>query len=219
MSYSDQANGSGSRKRVGVVVFFVLFVLVLIGLHVFVSIDDLRGCSTAPDSGNCAAADAIVVVSGGDTDARTDKAVELYKNGWAPLMIVSGAALDTSGPSNAEAMRAYAIDAGIPASAILIDESARDTNENASGAADLARVRGVSNIIVVTSPYHMARAKIIFAREFAGLGVVRGHPSEYDNNWPGNWWATPRGWWLVGGELVKTAVELGRGTVRSDDTL
>ena len=42
--------------------------------------------------GDCRKADAIVVVSGGDTNARTDEAIKLYKEGWAPLIVVSGAA-------------------------------------------------------------------------------------------------------------------------------
>ena len=51
----------------------------------------------------CQPAGAIVAVSGGDTMARTKKAVEMYKNGWAPKIIFSGAAEDKGGPSNAAA--------------------------------------------------------------------------------------------------------------------
>lgn len=36
--------------------------------------------------------DAIVVVSGGDTNARTNEAIKLYREGWAPLIIVISSA-------------------------------------------------------------------------------------------------------------------------------
>ena len=58
--------------------------------------------------------DAIVAISGGRTTVRADKAIELYKKGYAPLLIFSGAALD-DGPSNAFAMRDQALAAGVPA--------------------------------------------------------------------------------------------------------
>lgn len=202
------------RRNAALFALLTLAVLAVAGLRAFVSIDNLRGCHSTPGDGTCAKADAIVVVSGGDTAARTNEAVKLYKNGWASLLIVSGAAKDISGPSNAQAMKDQAVAGGVPENAILIDEAARDTNENASGAAELARQRGANEIIVVTSPYHMARALVIFSREFPGVGSVRGHPSVIDNNWPDNWWATPRGWWLVGGELIKITVEVGRGTMQ-----
>lgn len=197
-----------NRRWAGIIIAIVLFGTALFGLHSFVSIDDLRQCDEKPTSGECARADAIVVVSGGDTEARVQEALELYDNGWAPKLIVSGAAQDISGPSNAVAMQQQAIEAGVPATAIIIDESARNTSQNASESAELARVNDVRNIIVVTSPYHLTRATLVFEREFAGIGAVRSHPSDNDHNWPGNWWLTGRGWWLVGGEMLKSVVEL-----------
>ena len=53
-------------------------------------------------------ADVIVAVSGGDTQARTEEAVKLYKDGWSHNLIFSGAALDANGPSNARAMATIA---------------------------------------------------------------------------------------------------------------
>lgn len=204
------------KKWIGWVVAAVLVGAAVLGLIRFVSIDDLKACGETPTTGQCARADAIVVVSGGDTRARTKGAVELYKNGWADTLIVSGAAQDDDSPSNAAAMRQQAISEGVPPGAILIDEAARNTNQNAVGAAELAKVQEVRNIIVVTSPYHLARATLAFEREFAGVGTVRSHPSGFDNNWPSDWWLTQHGWWLVGSELVKTSFELVQGTVQNE---
>ena len=52
----------------------ILFLLVTLGVTLYLGPDDLRFC-TAPvndQAGKCAPADAIVVISGGDTVARTN---------------------------------------------------------------------------------------------------------------------------------------------------
>ena len=47
----------------------VVLAVIIIGLTMYLAPDDLAKCS-GPGSGECATADAIVAVSGGDTDAR-----------------------------------------------------------------------------------------------------------------------------------------------------
>lgn len=199
----------------GLVLLLVVSSAVIFGLHTFVSQDDLRNCrkrpAQTPPSGNmdsCVPADAIVVVSGGDTLARTKEAAELYQRGWAQLLIVSGAAQDESGPSNAEVMRSYAIKQGVAPNDLLIDPAAKNTVENAIGTSQLAESRGVRDVIVVTSPYHLPRTKLLFERRFDN---VRGHPSKDDGNWSSNWWRTSHGWGLVTSELIKYTLELTRG--------
>ena len=66
------------------------------------------------------ASDAIIVISGDEAQARYRDGVRLYRAGWAPHLIFSGAAWDGS-PSNAEAMRTMAIAEGIPPAAILVE--------------------------------------------------------------------------------------------------
>src|SRR5258707_7766463 len=129
-------------------------VLAVIGVNSLLVIDDLKDCP-APDVlvAKCAPADAIVAISGGDTPARAAEAIKLFKAGWAPKLIFSGAAQDTSGPSNAEAMRRQAIALGVPADAIVLDKNSVDTNQNASHVQQILGSRPTI-IILVTSPYH-----------------------------------------------------------------
>ena len=57
-------------------------------------------------------ADAIVVVSGGETKARTNEGIKLFKDGLSDYLIFSGAA--EKGPiSNASVMKSMAVEAGI----------------------------------------------------------------------------------------------------------
>ncbi len=198
-------------KLLGSLIGLVIILgLIIFGVNRFVSLDDLAGCGDQPTRAGCAPADAIVAISGGDTSARTDEAVKLYQAGWAKTLIVSGAALDPRGPSNAAAMRRHAIDAGVPASAILTDNLSQDTSGNALGVALVAKEHNLRTIIVVTSPYHQQRASIVFNRAFIDIGTVRNHPTPTDKYWPSTWWTNPTSWYLVASEMIKTIAELTR---------
>lgn len=202
------------KKLLGFIIVPLAIVgLAIFGVQRFVSVDDLPGCESQPTNNGCAKADAIVAISGGDTSARTHEAVRLYMQGWADNLVVSGAALDPRGPSNAATMRREAIDAGVPASAILVDELSQDTNGNALGVAQLAKQHGLHTIIVVTSPYHQRRASIVFGRAFVGIGSVRNHATPDDKYWPSMWWTQPVSWYLVSGEIIKTGAELSRSNM------
>lgn len=183
-----------------------LLVLGIALIGIYLAPDDLSGCNAVTSTGKCRKADAIVAVSGGNTSVRTAEAISLYKKGWADTLIFSGAAADTSGPSNAEVMRRQALRAGVPARAIEIESSAQTTKENAERTKKLFMKIGVNSskrIILVTSPYHQRRASLEFGA-LAGSGItIINHPTANDPDWPFLWWLTPRGWWLAGGELVK----------------
>lgn len=179
----------------------VLGALLIVGLSVYLSPDDLRDCAT-PGTGVCRKADAIVVISGGDTEARTAEAVRLYNDGWARLLVVSGAAADKSGRSNAAAMRSQAMQAGVPAEAIIMDEQSETTRQNAREVGGVLAGQHVRDIILVTSGYHMRRAQLEFSAQLESI-TVRAHPSGNDKHWGPMWWVTPWGWWLALGELAK----------------
>lgn len=150
-------------------------------------------------------ADAIVAISGGDTQARTDKAVTLQKAGWAPTLIFSGAAQDPSGPSNAAAMRAGALEAGVSPEAIDVEELARDTLENASDTATIINDHHYKTIILVTSLYHQRRAYLEFHKLLGNDVKIINQPATGDQHWPGHsWWLHPPSLILGISEIVKT---------------
>jgi uncharacterized SAM-binding protein YcdF (DUF218 family) len=158
-----------------------------------------------------AKADAIVAISGGETEARTVEAIKLYKDGWAPHIIFSGAALDPSSPSNARAMANIALKEGVPASAIYLDELAKDTRENASGVGTIVRDNKLNSIILVTSPYHQRRANIAF-RHVLGRNFPILNYSSVDAQWRrSHWWATTQSRALTMAELQKVVYELASG--------
>ncbi len=153
-------------------------------------------------------ADVIVAVSGGDTAARTAEAVELYQNKYAPKIIFSGAALDPDSPSNARAMAIIAEKAGVPHSAIELDEVAMDTRQNASGVSGIITRDKYQSIILVTSPYHQRRVYTVFRDELGKDFTIINHSSK-DKLWRrSNWWATPYSRNLTISETQKTIYEV-----------
>lgn len=189
----------------------VLVAIFIVTLTIFLQPNSFMGCNDKPTTGDCAKADAIVVVSGGDTQARTEAGIKLYKNGWADTLILSGAAQDKSGPSNAEAMQLQAIQAGVPSSSILIDSEAQSTQQNAENTQTIFHEENYHNVILVTSGYHQRRASLEF-NKLAEDVTIRNYPVQ-DSDWGWYWWVTPRGWWLAGGELVKIIVFYTGATV------
>jgi uncharacterized SAM-binding protein YcdF (DUF218 family) len=132
--------------------------------------------------------DAIVAISG-DTGARADTAVTLWKAGWAPVIVFSGAAVDPGSVSSGEIMRREALRQGVPESATLVEPASATTEENADEVAKLMAQRKLHSAILVTSPYHQRRAAFEFHRAFERLGLVFQNYPARDPEWNAFlWW-------------------------------
>jgi uncharacterized SAM-binding protein YcdF (DUF218 family) len=164
--------------------------------------------------GDLSKVDAIVAISGGETDTRTSEAIKLYQEGYAPRIIFSGAALDPNSPSNAQAMANLALAAGVPAAAVSLDELAHNTRENASGVTQIIKDKHLGSMILVTSPYHQRRAYLAFRRDLGNNFRIINH-SSYDSQWRrSHWWATPYSRSLTMAELQKVLYELASGDAK-----
>ncbi len=105
------------------------------------------------DSGSVRA-DVMVVLGGGSHD-RPERAAELFKERIAPRILVSGL-------GDCTIYRRSLIQAGVPAQAIQMEDRSRTTRENAILAVNLLRHQGVRRVIIVTSWYHSRRALACF---------------------------------------------------------
>jgi uncharacterized SAM-binding protein YcdF (DUF218 family) len=72
--------------------------------------------------------------------------------------------------SEADEMAGLLVEWGVPREAILLEEKARTTSENAAESARLLRARGVKRVLLVTSSIHMRRALASFRAE--GLEAI-----------------------------------------------
>lgn len=114
-----------------------------------------------------APADAIIVLGAAAYDARPSPVfqerirhgLDLYQRGYAPVLLFTGGYGGSRARfSESQVARRYAMQQGIPDSAILIESVSRTTRENLVQARALMQERGLHTAIVVSDPLHMARA-------------------------------------------------------------
>ena len=136
-------------------------------------------------------ADAIVVVAGG-TPSREALAATLFREGWAPRLIISRAftpaqvrelnalgvrPLDLQGESRL-ALEKYGV---APNRIIALGAPVKTTEPELRLVHQVARADGYRRVILVTSPPHTRRVKLIWSRENRESridGIVAAAPNE-----------------------------------------
>jgi uncharacterized SAM-binding protein YcdF (DUF218 family) len=177
-----------------------------------------------PDSDRAVSADAIVVLAG--DSRRTLYAADLYRQGLAPLVLVSrpirgvrerilkdiGIAL----PDAEEYERMILLQKGVPVAAIdIFGSGSISTYEE--GRALRQRYSGkAATLLAVTSPYHVRRARMILEDALPSISIhVVATPYE---QFPDQWWdsqdaardllleLTKIVFYVVGGRFLSSAV-------------
>jgi uncharacterized SAM-binding protein YcdF (DUF218 family) len=113
--------------------------------------------------------DAIVVLGAAQYDgrpspqlsARLDHALELWQDGRAPLIIVTGGKQQADRFTEAEAAATYLEANGVPAEAIALENIGRTTRESLLGVRQVLAARQLHSLLIVTDPYHALRARLI----------------------------------------------------------
>src|SRR5712691_105930 len=113
-------------------------------------------------------ADVVVVLSGG-RGPRLARAFDLVRRGVAPVLVVS----DGWSATWPEANRLCA-GRRAPVRVLCFHPDPYNTHGKAEGFARLATARGWRSVVVVSSRYHIARAKILFERCFRGTVYTAG---------------------------------------------
>lgn len=111
------------------------------------------------------AVDAIVVLGaaqfngrpGGVFAARLQHAVDLWKEGLAPYLVVTGGKLPGDVTTEAATARAWAIAHGVPPEAILAEDHGRTTLESIEAVAAIFREQGLETGLFVSDETHMLR--------------------------------------------------------------
>jgi len=158
-----------------------------------------------------ASADAIVVMSGSSAyRERTQKAAQLYREGRAPLVLLTNDGA-RGGWSSAQQRNPYfferatdeLIKAGVPEANIrIVPGVAENTREEAQVIRDYVVNERFRSVLVITSSYHSRRTLSTLRNAFAETGITIGlEPSSPPPS--AFWWLRPEGWRTVGVELVK----------------
>ena len=110
-------------------------------------------------------ADAIVVLGAAQyngipsriLEARVTHAVDLFHEGLAPVLIVTGGNQPGDFTTEAAVARAYALSHDIPESAILVEDRGRTTLESIRTVAAMLRDRGFHSAVFVSDRTHLLR--------------------------------------------------------------
>jgi uncharacterized SAM-binding protein YcdF (DUF218 family) len=169
-------------------------------------------------------ADAIVVLGGGTEPAawprssveingagdRVLQAARLYRDGKAPVLVLSGGEIEwlNQSTSNPASQMAELLEfLGVPRGAMRLEERSQNTHENAIFSKDILQELDAEKIILVTSALHMPRARALFEKD--GFTVIPA-PTDFsvvkaENETPDTWQT-----WLV--RMVPTAGNLNGTT-------
>jgi uncharacterized SAM-binding protein YcdF (DUF218 family) len=129
------------------------------------------------DVSNIGTADAIVVLSGMVATIETKEnlnyefstavdrilsGIDLFKENKAPFLILTNGKLPWSvGIPEGEYLKKFSIKFGIPKDKILLTDNVQNTDQEAKSVKKLLKTNE-ANIILITSAFHMTRAKKIF---------------------------------------------------------
>ena len=150
-----------SKKIISILIWSLAFLLVFVfGINTYVCIS-AKANMYKPTEEKINTADCILVLGCGVRGSepspmlkdRLDTAIELYKKGLAPKLIMSG---DHGGEFYNEVgvMKLYAIRKGVPSNDIFMDHAGFSTYESLYRAKELF---GCNNLIAVTQRYHLYR--------------------------------------------------------------
>ncbi|MCG9969031.1 YdcF family protein [Pelotomaculum terephthalicicum JT] len=109
------------------------------------------------------AVDVLIALSG-DSE-RELYAAELYRLGLAPKIIMSGHRPGT------QKMAIRAVNKGVKEQDIITEDKSENTYENAVYSKEVVLRQNFKSAIIITSPYHMRRTKLVFERIFRNTGV------------------------------------------------
>lgn len=158
-------------------------------------------------------ADALVVLSGSSSYLeRTHKAAELFRQGRAPLVLLTNDHT-RGGWSSAQQTNPFFVDRameelikqGVPAERIrIVPGIAESTHSEAVIVKQYAAAQGFRSLLIITSAFHSRRALRTFRTNFADTGIIIGlDPTARSQTDAALWWLWPSGWRDVAGEYVK----------------
>jgi uncharacterized SAM-binding protein YcdF (DUF218 family) len=203
-----RAHGKAKRRR-------LVLLIALLSAVVLWPIIAWAGAHLLIVRSELASADAIVVMSGSSTyRERADWAARLYREGRAPIVILTNDSLK-SGWDKKEERNPYFYELaarelqqlGVPESKIqVVSDIALGTYEESVGVRDYASAHQLKRLLVVTSAYHTRRTLWSLRHACEGSGIEIGidsPPPGWQTPAPSRWWWRRWGWKVVAGEYVK----------------
>jgi len=92
--------------------------------------------------------------------ARLDHAIVLYREGYAPLIVVTGGIGRGDTTSEAIVGRRYLVAREVPDEAVVAQPVGRSTRSSMTAVGAWLRGRGLSRVLLVSDPFHMFRLRL-----------------------------------------------------------
>jgi len=92
---------------------------------------------------------------------RINHGIDLYHKGKVRKLIFTGGQGNPGEPTESSAARDYALQSGVPAQDIFIEEESHTTYENIRYAKQVADTHGIKRVLIVSDPLHMKRAVLM----------------------------------------------------------
>lgn len=201
--------GSGGKRlllriiRYGSLLIAIAIVAVIAGFVSFAShVGEMKEVANAPKS------DAIVVLTGGTQ--RLSAGLRLLRSGKADRLLISGVHPDTGKDDIRRAMKA---DSQLFNCCVDLDYAALDTVGNAVESGRWLSANNYSDVLLVTSNYHMPRSLLEARRAYQGISV-RPYPVIVSDLTDGAWMTNPRAFRMIATEYFKYLAALAGASPR-----
>ncbi len=117
--------------------------------------------------------------------ARLDHAFDLYEQGYAPLIALTGGKMPGDAFTEAESGAQYLIERGVPASDLVWENEGRSTWQSMQGVTDVLDQRDVESVLIVTDGFHLMRSELM-ARKLGFTAYGSAAPESPIRPWSAN---------------------------------
>lgn len=170
-------------KRILIAVIIVILLLMLLHPIILTNMSDFLCVQDKLEK-----ADVILTLAGDSNGERVAQSVELYKQKWAPKILMSG------GPAvwhltYAQNMRKQATSLGVPDKDVLLEDKSKSTIEDIEFSLPILKKLKARTVILVSSPFHMRRASFVARKYYSKERIkVISYPAQKSEYNPNKWW-------------------------------
>jgi uncharacterized SAM-binding protein YcdF (DUF218 family) len=161
-------------------------------------------------------ADCIFVLGSHDTRV-AERGAELYLQGWAPLLIMSGGlgrlTKESWTETEASLFARIAWEKGVPKEAILVEDKSTNTGENILFTQQLLQQKGLNpeSFILVQKPYMERRSFATFEKQWPGKKLVVTSPQIYFKDYASGELSMERVIQIMVGDLQRIKIYAEKG--------
>lgn len=186
------------RRRIWLILLVLVLLLVLFHSPILSGLGNYLIDADQP-----VRADVAVVLAGDMTGERLNTAIRLVKDGFVPLIAVSGPCC-LYGQNEGEMAVEMAVQQGHPRDIfVVVPNRSHSTREESVEISRFLRARKFSSYLLVTSNFHTRRAGAVY-RTITPKLDMRVIAAPYEDFEPGSWWRSRQGQKVFLGEWERT---------------